>query len=313
MARSLVAIGLFLPLLLLTVVPVQLAFPAGASPNPVPVMAMSLSPSGVTVRPSDYAPGSEQVGGTLSVDKLPGERLAVTITASVDTGWAAQCAPTQLVFTAQNKVLGFTAYVTAPAGTPANLVGLLRVEAHASGLSMTVGAVAQAIVTVAPFYKLYLDSPNPYKEVPPGSRLGFVLDVLNMGNSVDTFELSIMNLDTLASKGWTVSFSTASVHKVGALDRKSVRLFVLAPQTTTIYKAEGTVIMVQATSEGSREAHNVKDMIMPFVIYERGGYIDLYGTGVGAIVLMAFLIPIVLGVRWFRRRRQNRIIEPPAE
>ncbi len=158
-------------------------------------------------------------------------------------------------------------------------------------------------MTVAPFFRVFVTSPLPYKEVPPGSDLTFVMDVQNRGNSVDTFFLDITNQGDLAANGWTVSFSMATVARVGPMQTKSVKLFVIAPKITTIYKTVPTQILVTVHSVGSRESGQDRNFFMPFIVYERGSYFDPY-TGLGITILIVILVPIEWAARRLRRRRR---------
>jgi len=311
MGRNLVAVGLFVPLLLLTIVPAQLAVPAEAGVSPLPQMAMSFERSGITVAPTYSNPGSKTVRGTLSIDKIPGERLAVTLYGTIDTGWAIGISPMQLLFVNNLKVAGFAVTVTAPMGTPASLTGDLRIEARAQGLSLEPMVVGHVVVTVDPFFMLYIESPNPYKEVTPGSRLSFQVDLRNAGNSMDSYDIFIENQEELAGMGWTVSFSTPVVTKVRSGDIKSARLSVMAPQKSTLYKAEGTVIDVRAISHNARDTGGTMDRVYPFVVYERGTFIDPFATGWAAFVLVVLVVPSVYILR--RVHRWNKTRPRPAK
>ena len=311
MGRKLLVAGLVWPLLLLTIVPAQLAVPVEAGVNPFPQMAMSFEKSGITAKPSFFEYGIVQVGGTLSIDKIPGERLSVLLTGSIDTGWGVSIAPPAHLFVNNIKLVGFTVTVSVPPGTPVDLVGDLRIEARGSGVSLDPIVVGHVVVTVAPYYKLYIDSPNPYKEVAPGSKLNFLVELRNMGNSMDSYDIFVENQEELAGMGWTVSFSTPSVSKVRAYDRKTVLLYVMAPQRSTFYKAEGSIINVRAISQNARDTGNQVDMVYPFVVYERGTFIDPFATSVGAVILLAIVVPAAFIIR--RVHLWNKTRPRPAE
>jgi hypothetical protein len=311
MGRILLVAGLFAPLLLLAIVPAQLALPVEASPNPLPQMAMSFEKSGITVRPTFSQFGVTSVGGTLSIDKLPGERFVVRLSGSIDTGWGVGISPTILAFQSGIKVAGFTVTVAAPMGTPANLVGDLRIEARGTGTTFDPLVVGHVVVTVAPFYMIRIDSPNPYKEISPGSRLSFLVELQNWGNSMDSYDIYIENQEELAGMGWTVSFSTPVVTKVRPGDSKTVRLAVMAPQKSTLYKAEGSVINVKAVSQNARDENTQVDMLYPFVVYERGTFIDPFATGWATVLIVAFGAPTVYILR--RVWRWNKARPRPAK
>jgi hypothetical protein len=310
MVRNLLVAGLFVPLLLLAVMPAQLAVQAASSPNPIPQMAMTFEKSGIVVRPTFSQYGVASVGGTLTIDKLPGERFVVRLTGSIDTGWGVGISPTILAFQSGTKVVGFTVTVAAPYGTPASLVGDLRIEARGTGTTFDPLVVGHVVVSVAPFYMIRIDSPNPYKEVTPGSRLGFLVELQNWGNSMDSFDIYIENQEELAGMGWTVSFSTPVVTKIKSGGSKTVLLSVMAPQKSTLYKAEGSLINVKAVSQNARDEGNQVDMLYPFVVYERGTFIDPFATGWAALILVVIVVPSAYIFR--RTRRWYKARPKPA-
>jgi hypothetical protein len=311
MSRKLLAAGLFAPLLLLAIVPAQLALPAEASLNPVPQLTMSFSSTAMTLKPGFATMGFASVGGTISIDKLPGERFAVDLTPTIDTGWGVSISPPTVLLMTGYKVQGFTITVSCYPGTPVNLVGDLRVEARGHGSAFEPRVVGHIAVTVAPFYMVRIDSPNPYKEVIPGSKLSFPVEILNYGNSMDSFDVYIENQQELAGMGWTVSFSTPVVSKVRAGDSKTIRLSVMAPQKSTLYKAEGSIIDVKAVSQNARDEKMLVDMLFPFVVYERGTFIDPFATGWAVFLLVLVVVPMVLIGR--RVHRWNKTRPRPAE
>ncbi len=306
MGRFLLVAGLFAPLLLLAVVPAQLALPVEASPNPFPQMSMSFEKSGITLHPTFSQYGSGTVSGILSVDKIPGERIAVLITGSIDTGWGVSISPPQHLLVNNIKKVSFNVTVSCLPATPANLVGDLIIEAHGDSNTFNPIVVGHLAVTVAPFYMIRIDSPNPYKEVTPGSKLSFPVELQNWGNSMDSFDIYIENQQELAGMGWTVSFSTPVVTKVRSGGSKTILLSVMAPQKSTLYKAEGSMIDVKAVSQNARDENLQVDMLYPFIVYERGTFIDPFAAGWATFVLVVIAIPTVLTVRRVRRWYKGR-------
>ncbi|MEM4729967.1 MAG: choice-of-anchor T family protein [Thermoplasmata archaeon] len=283
------------------------AAPARASPNPIPVMSLQLTPSGAVAAPDPVAPGFAQLSGTISIDKIPGERLAVYITGTVDTGWQVQCSPSVLLLTT-NKMSDFTATVVVPPATPASSVGVLRVEAQAQGLGFFLRAVAEALVTVRPYYRVFLDSPMPYKEITPGAKTSFVLEVQNWGNSMDTFDIEISNAAELAYRGWLISFSVSSASRIAPMGTKRIAMYVQSPMVFTPWKAEATLILIRASSQNSGDTGELVEQSFIFVVYERGTYINEPGWALIASVILLAVLGSYLAVR---RRRKRRVA--PAE
>jgi hypothetical protein len=279
------------------------------SPNPIPAMALTLYPSGVTAHPTNVLVGVAPVEGSLVMDKIPGERLIANLRATTDRGWPVQCSPSALVFY-NNKVGMFTATVAVPVGTPANQVGILTIEVEARGQTFTLRTLSQAIVTVAPYYVFFINSPMPYKEVTPAKPVVFEVELDNWGNSEDSYELQIQNQDELAAKGWTVSLSTSTAMRVGSMQAKFLKMSVQPAFSSTLYKAESTVIMVEGTSQNSQYGGGeIKTAMLPFIVYERGTYIDLAAAGSAGLsicLILLVVVPVGIGVRRLRRRFKKK-------
>jgi len=76
--------------------------------------------------------------------------------------------------------------------------------------------------------------------------------------------------------------------------------------TSTLYKTESTVILVEGTSQNSHYGGvEVKTAMLPFIVYERGTYIDAAAAGsVGLSIMLVLLVavPVAIGVRKAIRR-----------
>jgi hypothetical protein len=133
---------------LLVAAVVILLCPAASATQPiVPVVTITLSPSSVDVS----SPADQVVivdfNGTVTVDKLPGVRIVVTLESSVDAGWPCAMSPTTMVFTSESPK-SFTGNVSVPAGTP-NISAVLSVSGKGVGggfQSQTATATAKIIV-----------------------------------------------------------------------------------------------------------------------------------------------------------------------
>ena len=275
------------------------------SPNPIPAMGLTLDPPGVVASPTNVVVGVATVYGSLAMDKVPGERLIANLKATTDRGWPVQCSPPSLVFTT-SKAQNFMATVAVPVGTPADQVGLLTIEAVARGVTFTLHAAAQALVTVAPYYVFFINSPMPYMEITPAKPVVFDIEIDNWGNSEDSYDLVIQNQEELAQKGWTVTLSTSTAMRVASMHPKFLKMTVQPAFTSTLYKTESTVILVEGTSQNSHYGGvEVKTAMLPFIVYERGTYIDAAAAGsVGLSIMLVLLVavPVAIGVRKAIRR-----------
>jgi hypothetical protein len=282
------------------------------SPNPIPAMTLSLDYTDSLAHPTNIAPGTAVIDGTVVMDKVPGERVFVTLIPVVDLGWPVSCSPPTVIFT-NNKVSTFVTYVSVPIGTPTSYVGTLTIEARASSIGFSLRTVSQAAVMVAPYYYFYVSSPMPFIETPPAGTVTFDVQVDNWGNADDSYDVSVQNQEELAIKGWTVTFSTTTLSRVAAHHTKILKMTVHPALSSTLYKAEGTPIDVIAYSRGSMDAGVEKTAELQFIVYERGIYIDVIAAGATTLSISLFLlaaIPVTIAVqRVLRRRKQRRADE----
>jgi hypothetical protein len=205
-----------------------------------------------------------------------------------------------------NKIYQFTVTVVVPVGTPANQVGLLNIEAEARGQTFTLYTSSQALVTVAPYYVFYINSPMPYKEITPAKPVVFEIEIDNRGNSEDSYDMVIENQDELAQNGWTVSLSTSTAMRVGSMQARFLKMSIQPAFSSTIYKAKATEIMVQGISHGSQySSDGIRTGVLPFIVYEKGTYIDPTAAGAVAISICLILlvaVPVFIGARKVIRR-----------
>jgi len=117
--------------LLVAVLFLILAPACSASEPIVPVVTIAMSPSSVEVTSPPNQTVMAFFNGTVTVDKLPGVRIVVTLSSSVDVGWACALNPSTLVFTNENPQ-SFICNVTVPGGTQ-SLSAKLTVECRGVG------------------------------------------------------------------------------------------------------------------------------------------------------------------------------------
>jgi hypothetical protein len=124
-----------------------LSVPAcSAIPPIVPTLTVTISPSTMQVTSPPNLTVTAYFNGTVTVDKLPFTRIAVSLTASVGTGWPCSCSPNGIIIT-DEQPHPFACCVTIPEAT-ANSTANLTVNAVGNGQGFTVTATAQAIITV---------------------------------------------------------------------------------------------------------------------------------------------------------------------
>lgn len=269
---------------------------ATASPNPVPVVQIKLDTSNQIAKVSESAQGTVQFSGTVSIDKLPVERVVVTLTTSVDAGWASQCSPSSMLFTS-TAPQSFTVTVIVPQATPSNIIGTLKIDGKAVGGGLQGLTNTQAIITVAPYYRVMMESDMPYREITPGSQAFYSFKIWNVGNAIDSFELEIVNLKDLVQKKWTVTLSSNQIAKVNPNEYKTVRVTCQSPRDWVIWKSEPTMINIKSSSMNAKEGQLVITQSFPLYAYEKGMYIPGFDP-------LFLIVAIAFGAIMLQRRKE---------
>jgi len=247
---------------------------AEAAMNPVPALTITLEPSSQEARVSEGGSGSIQFTGSVKVDKLPADRMFVQLSSSVDAGWYSQCSPNSIVLT-DTKAQSFSVSAVVPAGTPSNIVGTLRVDAKGSCGGFISTGRAEAIITVKPYYRVMITSNATFKEITPGTQAFYSFKVWNVGNSMDSYEIEIVNLKELVDKGWTITGPCCQVAKINPNEYKTVRITAQSPRYWVLLKSETTIIALKASSLNAKEEQKVTSDSIQFLVHEEGSYLGL--------------------------------------
>lgn len=261
-AAFLMLLGLFL-----AIVPIE----SQAAVNPVPALQIRLDTAQLEARPTESAQGTAPFTGSVTLDKLPVERVTVDLTASTDTGWAAAISPSTMVFTS-TQPQPFSVTVIVPQATLATTVGTLKIDGRAVGGGLQDTASATAQITVAPYFRLQIESDSPYREIAPCTQALYSFKVWNQGNALDSFELEILNLRDLINKKWTVTLSATQISRVTPGEYRVIKITAQSPREPAVWKSEPTMITVKATSLNAKETNQqVVSQSYPLYSYERGG------------------------------------------
>jgi len=278
-------------LMLLGVMLVSIPDRASASPNPQPALTISLSPTLQDVVVSESLKGSLTFDGKVKVEKLPVERIVVTLNPSVDQGWPCSCSPSSIVIT-DTVDHPFSVAVVVPENWLSAASGVLKVDALGRGGGFSVPGSSQAIINVKPYYRVMIESDTPYREISPGSQAFFSFKVWNYGNAVDTFELEIVNLRDLVNDHWTVTLSTTQVPRIPVAEYRSVKITAQSPRDWTIWKSKPSIVTVKALSVNARDSSQVITQQFPMYAYEKGFYIPgfdpmflIMALGIGAVFM----------------------------
>lgn len=260
--------------------------------NPIPVVNLEWNgPNEKEAEPTPSAQGSVSFSGTCTVDMfVSGERIVVTLTASVSTGWPAVVSPSQMVFM-QDGSQEFSVAVVVPQATSATAIGQLTVDARGEGGGFIVTTNIQGIVTVKQYFRMTLESPKPFQEISPGTQTTYSVRVLNTGNAPDSFSLEVSNLESLNKKGWTVTLSTLTIEQLPPMEYQEITITIQPDRDWTIWTTESTLVSIKATSDMASIEGVVIEKEFPLFVYERGAYIPGFDV---MFLIIAFAIGLVV-------------------
>ncbi len=263
---------------------------ADASTNPIPIVSIQLTPSQVQAHITDSQIGAVSFAGEVTVDKIPGiERLIVTLTAGVDTGWPVVISPMTMPFVNPGS-RQFQVTVVVPPSTSSHIIGTLMVtgSAKAPGLAPIISTAA-GVVTVAQYFKLRLETESPLREVSPGDITYNLVNVFNDGNSMDTIQVEIENIKDLVKAGWTVLLGSTDV-SVKADEYVPVKVTVQTSQDWRLWAKEIYPITLKATSMEAKERNELYIKSYPVFVYMKGFHIPGFDPFMAIIALVIALV-----------------------
>jgi hypothetical protein len=229
-------------------VPLPVAEEVEAAPNPIPILSLSLFPSQLQAHITQAQLGAVTFGGNATVEKIQGiERVIVTLTAVVSTGWPVVLSRQTIPFINPGTA-PFQVTVIVPPSTSSLLTGNVIVSGMAKAPALSpIPAAASAVVTVNQFFDLTIEAESPLRQVKPGELTYNVVNVYNEGNGQDTFELEIENNEDLVKKQFTVLLGSTDI-TVQQDEYQPVRVTVQTPQEWTAYTKDMIVMTVKVTS-----------------------------------------------------------------
>ena len=236
---------------------------AEAAPNPIPLLSLALFPPQLQAKITSSQLGAVTFGGNATVEKIQGiERVAVTLTAVVSTGWPVVISPQTIPFI-NPGTKKFHVTVIVPPSTSSLLTGAVRIDgsAKAPGLAPVVAA-ASGVVTVSQYFKLRIEAESPLRQVKPGELTYNTVNVYNDGNGQDTFELEIENIEDLVDDQFTVLLGSTDI-TVPQDEYQPVRLTVQTPQQWTRYKKEMSAFILKVTSSEARVKPSLTRCLIP--------------------------------------------------
>ena len=235
---------------MLAMVALQAVSPLAAAQNPVPVISLTMFPGERVAEITASSPKAVQFLGNFTVDKLSFERAAVTLLATMTTGWVATVSPCSITVTNQ-RTLPFTVTVVVPAGTLATDIGQLTVTGRVVAGGLQSQAQAQAIVSPAAYFRTIASSSTPFIESAYSAQVVVAYKIYNEGNVRDQIKVSIRNLEELSQAQWVLVMSRQSFTVEPTLF-VDIQMTVGLPKETHLWSDNKvTVIELVVTSGGA--------------------------------------------------------------
>ena len=227
--------------------------------------------------------------------------LVVTLQADAG-GWPVSIPPA-LTFNKATKQQGFKVSVQVPVETSQKTQGQLSVSGKWRYSPGTLGGTidpATAIIVIKQYYQFSVGCEKPYIQVGPGSSLGFKIRLINEGNAADQLRVEVLNLDRLASKGWTIQLSQDKF-SVPEKQEKVLTVSVTTPVKWNIWKNEVDTIRLRIISAQAERLGDISD-IADYSLYIRQRGFSIPGYEPVLAVMALTLLAVVL-VGFARRKR----------
>jgi hypothetical protein len=240
--------------------------------------------------------------GQIAIDALPVERSVVTLIAASDNGWMTRVSPVAMVFT--NTIpQNFTCIVTVPAGTLWNQTCNLVIRGHAKTGDWESFAETHGVVRVEPYFRIVLQTPKPITTINQGKQAFFTVLVGNLGNSIDSFEVEIANLDELRSTGWAAVISGGTLPKVEPGEYKPIRLTAQSPRDDWSIDNKVVDIEFKVTSQNAKDYQEVVNQTITLTVQARSVWLANLSP---YLVLVAIIIVVVCIARVSGRKQALR-------
>ena len=299
-------------LLILAIVGPVACAPAGALgpslpvPNPLSIsLDSSTQEASVTWRRCDII-----FTGNVTVQSVPGQKMAVSLEVELDTYWNVSIEPAEMDFTGSGRQ-NFTANVSVPECELAS-IDTLVITARAQVAGFTFTAEANATITVKPYYRLQIETEEPYADIQPGGRAIFKLQVWNLGNADDSADVSISYKREGKRAGWETHINTTVLWDIPAGECREVRISVDTPREWdwALHKEELFTFEFVAVSRGATgQGNSSASQSLPIYVYEEGFNMAAIGATLGAVAMTISIVAFAgySAVKRWRRRRLKEI------
>jgi hypothetical protein len=294
---------------MLTSVFVAFAVPGGmvadeadAALNPVPVLTLSLVPTQLEARVTNSQNGPVMFGGNATVEKLSGSLERVTVTLSASCIWPAIVSPSTMVFT--NMVpQPFYVTVVVPPKTSALEIGQLIVSGTAKAPGMPAAtATANAVVTVAQYFKLSIGADTPLREVKPGDITYNTVNIYNEGNGLDSFELEVTNSKDLLKKEFNVIIERTSID-IQQEEYAQIKITIQTPQGFRLWARDLVMVTLKVNSVEARNNNLLYSQEYSLSIYMRGIHTPGFDPFLAVLAFAGIAVIVKRRSVWLATRR----------
>jgi len=289
-------------LMLLTVGPVAVTpFATGHGTLPGPDrMTITIDEPSKEVNGSESEKTDVLFYGNVTVNAIPGERVAVTLVAEVNMGWPCSIDPHDITVR-DNIPVPFTVNVSVHENWLAGHPGILNVSGTSRGGGITTYANALAIITIRPYYRTILEAEgSASRTVSPGNTAEFIIRVWSYGNSVDNKTIGIANQNELRSRGWETRVNVTRLENLRPTDYGRVALTVIPPKDIAPYKDEVMTITLRVESEGASSQGNSTYSSYDVKVHVKGA------SPINITWIAVLVVVVVLALAVFLRKRRMR-------
>lgn len=227
----------------------------------------------------------------------------LVVTLQADAGGWPVSVPPSLTFSRSISVNNFALSVQVPVETSQKTQGQLSISGRWRYSPGTLGGTvdpATAIIVIKQYYQFSVGCDKPYVRISPGSSLGFKLRLINEGNSADRLVVEVLNLDRLASQGWTIQLSQDKF-QVPEKQEKVLTVSVTTPVKWYLWKNGVDTLRLRITSAQAESLGDISD-IADYSLYirQRGFSIPGYEP---VLAIMALTIMATMLFSFARRKR----------
>lgn len=265
---------------------------------------MSIDPPQQEAEVTDREHGEVTFQGTVEVDQPAVMTSTLNITAVMNTGWPTVIEPSDLEVTGPATV-EFELTVVVPPATSSFLAGNLMATARLKApLMAAIQCLASAIVTVAQYHKVRIDTFSPIVEAKRGEERKVEMSVYNDGNGLATMRVSVQEAPEGVNVG--LSESQFSVHSD---DHHEFEVFV---DITGAFSGEDGRVIILVEDMGREGDVELSRTYTLFVKVETiSSNLGDAGPLVIAAVVCTVVAVVLFFLNWRRRQAVHRVGLPP--